>query len=62
MKNKYSQNRILKRVLAELLCYAPYLILSLFCAVVTVLLSLMIPVLSGKAVLPASTLRLSIRH
>ena len=50
MSEKYSQGAILKRILKELKPFFGHILLSLVCALVTVILTLEIPVLTGEAV------------
>ncbi len=48
--NNMSQSRIMKRVLSELKAYGFKIVLSIICALATVYLTLLIPVLTGRAV------------
>lgn len=49
-KNEIKQSQVIKRVLVELKTYRLQIVLSLICAVLTVLFTLLVPVLTGKAV------------
>ena len=49
-KNEIKQSEVLKRVFSELKGYRMQIVLSLLCAVLTVIFTLLIPVLTGKAV------------
>ena len=49
-KNEIKQSQVIKRVLVELKTYRLQIVLSLICAVLTVIFTLMVPVLTGKAV------------
>ena len=48
--NNMSQSRIMKRVLSELKAYGFKIVLSIICALATVYLTLLIPILTGRAV------------
>ena len=50
MDKKQNQKAIMKRILAELKPFMGYILLSLLCALVTVILTLEVPVLTGRAV------------
>ena len=47
-KNEIKQSEVLKRVFSELKGYRMQIVLSLLCAVLTVIFTLLIPVLTGK--------------
>ena len=49
-KNEIKQSQVIKRVLVELKTYRLQIVLSLICAVLTVIFTLLVPVLTGKAV------------
>ena len=49
-KNEIKQSEVLKRVFSELKGYRMQIVLSLLCAVLTVIFTLLIPVLTGKAI------------
>ncbi len=49
-KNEIKQSQVIKRVLVELKTYRLQIVLSLICAVLTVICTLLVPVLTGKAV------------
>ena len=49
-KNEIKQSQVIKRVLVELKTYRLQILLSLICAVLTVIFTLLVPVLTGKAV------------
>lgn len=49
-KNEINQSQVIKRVLVELKTYRLQIVLSLICAVLTVIFTLLVPVLTGKAV------------
>lgn len=49
-KNEIKQSQVIKRVLVELKNYRLQIVLSLICAVLTVIFTLLVPVLTGKAV------------
>lgn len=49
-KNEIKQSEVLKRVFSELKRYRMQIVLSLLCAVLTVIFTLLIPVLTGKAI------------
>ena len=49
-KNEIKQSQVIKRVLVELNTYRLQIVLSLICAVLTVIFTLLVPVLTGKAV------------
>ena len=50
IKNEIKQSQVIKRVLVELKTYRLQIVLSLICAVLTVIFTLLVPVLTGKAV------------
>lgn len=49
-KKEIEQSEVLKRVFSELKGYRMQIVLSLLCAVLTVIFTLLIPVLKGKAI------------
>lgn len=49
-KNEIKQSEVLKRVFSELKGYRMQIVLSLLCAILTVIFTLLIPVLTGKAI------------
>ena len=49
-KNEIKQSQVIKRVLVELKTYRLQIVLSLICALLTVIFTLLVPVLTGKAV------------
>ena len=49
-KKEIKQSQVIKRVLVELKTYRLQIVLSLICAVLTVIFTLLVPVLTGKAV------------
>jgi ATP-binding cassette subfamily B multidrug efflux pump len=49
-ENEIKQSQVIKRVLVELKTYRLQIVLSLICAVLTVIFTLLVPVLTGKAV------------
>ena len=49
-KNEIKQSQVIKRVLVELKTYRLQIVLSLICAILTVIFTLLVPVLTGKAV------------
>lgn len=49
-KNEIKQSQVIKRVLVELKTYRLQIVLGLICAVLTVIFTLLVPVLTGKAV------------
>lgn len=49
-KNEIKQSEVLKRVFSELTGYRMQIVLSLLCAILTVIFTLLIPVLTGKAI------------
>lgn len=49
-KNEIKQSQVIKRVLVELKTYRLQIVLSLICAVLTVIFTLLVPVLTGKTV------------
>lgn len=49
-KNEIKQSQVIKRVLVELKTYRLQIVLSLICAVLAVIFTLLVPVLTGKAV------------
>lgn len=49
-KNEIKQSQVIKRVLVELKTYRLQIVLSLICAVLTVIFTMLVPVLTGKAV------------
>ena len=46
-KNEIKQSQVIKRVLVELKTYRLQIVLSLICAVLTVIFTLLVPVLTG---------------